>query len=100
MNAPSSLGLFKAFLRLGITALGGPAMIAHIKEVAVARYKWLNESDFKDGIILCQAIPGATAMQMVALRRFENEGILRSFFSIRWLCFACLCAHACIVDTL
>ena len=41
-------------------------MIAHIKEIAVARFKWLDESDFKDGIILCQAIPGATVMQMAA----------------------------------
>jgi chromate transporter len=53
MNGPSSLRLFKAFLKLGITAFGGPAMIVHIKEMAVARFKWLNESDFKDGIILC-----------------------------------------------
>lgn len=82
MNSPSFLGLFKDFLRLGITAFGGPAMIAHIKEMAVLRRKWLNESDFKDGIILCQAIPGATAMQMAAyvgLRVKGFSGALLSF---------------------
>ena len=76
MHGSSSLGLFKAFLRLGITAFGGPAMIAHIKEVAVARNKWLNESDFRDGIILCQAIPGATAMQVATYVGLRTNGFL------------------------
>jgi len=91
MNGPSSLGLFKAFLRLGITAFGGPAMIAHIKAVAVTRYKWLNESDFRDGIILCQAIPGATAMQVatyVGLRIKGFSGALLAFAGFALPAFA------------
>lgn len=57
--------LFFSFLRLGLTAFGGPAMVAHIKKLALAK-KWLSEEAFKDGISLCQFIPGATAMQMAA----------------------------------
>lgn len=91
MNAPSPLGIFLAFLRLGITAFGGPAMIAHIKEMAVVRRKWLNEADFRDGIILCQAIPGATAMQMAAyvgLRTKGYAGALSAFSGFALPAFA------------
>lgn len=56
--------LFLPFLKLGFTAFGGPAMIAHIKELSVLRNRWLTEESFKGGIALCQSMPGATAMQM------------------------------------
>src|SRR3989304_5791020 len=41
-------------------------MIAHIKEMAVSRNKWLTEETFRDGVVICQSVPGATAMQMAA----------------------------------
>ena len=58
--------LFLAFLRLGITSFGGPAMVAHIRELSTERRQWLDENDFKNGVALCQAIPGATAIQVAA----------------------------------
>jgi chromate transporter len=63
---PSVAALFVAFLRLGLTAFGGPAMVAYIRDLAVSRKRWLNERCFADGVALCQSIPGATAMQMAA----------------------------------
>ena len=63
---PSVAVLFAAFLRLGLTAFGGPAMVAYIRELAVSRKRWLNERCFADGVALCQSIPGATAMQTAA----------------------------------
>ncbi len=65
-NRPSVAALFVAFLRLGLTAFGGPAMVAYIRELAVSRKRWLNERCFADGVALCQSIPGATAMQTAA----------------------------------
>jgi len=65
-HAPSLTMLFVSFLRLGITAFGGPAMIAYIRKMAVTQKKWLDEASFQDGVALCQVIPGATAMQMAA----------------------------------
>lgn len=79
---PSTLRLFLYFLKLGLTAFGGPAMVAHIKELAVARHEWLDEEKFKDGVALCQTIPGATAMQTAAyvgLRAKGVAGALASF---------------------
>lgn len=79
---PSPAQLFGSFLRLGITAFGGPAMVAYIKEMSVSRHKWLDEGTFKDGVVLCQSIPGATAMQTAAyvgLRARGIAGALASF---------------------
>jgi chromate transporter len=70
-----------SFLRLGLTAFGGPAMIAYIKELSVNRNKWLDEETFKDGVSLCQAIPGATAMQMAAYVGLRSNGLIGAFLS-------------------
>lgn len=67
--------LFLSFLRLGLTAFGGPAMIAHVKEMSVGRHKWLAEKTFNDGVVLSQAIPGATVMQTVAYVGLRSKGI-------------------------
>ena len=58
--------LLAAFLRLGATAYGGPAMMAHLRQECVGRRHWLTEQDFKEGMALCQTIPGATMVQMSA----------------------------------
>ena len=78
----STWRLFLAFLRLGATAFGGPAMIAHIRALAVEKKRWIDERAARDGIALCQAIPGATAMQMsayVGLRVGGLAGAAASF---------------------
>lgn len=68
--------LFLAFLRLGLTAFGGPAMVAYIRELAVKKNKWLTEASFKDGVAVCQSIPGATAMQAAAYAGLRAGGPL------------------------
>ena len=73
--------LFLSFLRLGLTAFGGPAMIAYIKELSVNRNKWLDEETFKDGVSLCQSIPGATAMQMAAYVGLRSNGLIGALLS-------------------
>lgn len=66
MTAGKNGRLFLSFLKLGLTAFGGPAMVAYIKEMAVASHKWLDDETFKNGVVLSQTMPGATAMQMAA----------------------------------
>lgn len=56
--------LFLAFLRLGASAYGGPAMMAYLRQECVGKRHWLTEAEFKEGMALCQVIPGATMMQM------------------------------------
>ena len=72
---PSVAAIFGAFLRLGITAFGGPAMIAHIEEMSVKRNKWLTVETFRDGVVICQSVPGATAMQMAAYVGLRARGV-------------------------
>lgn len=74
--------MFLAFLRLGLTAFGGPAMVAYIRDLAVKKKGWLTEESFADGTALCQSIPGATAMQTAAyvgLRAGGPWGALAAF---------------------
>ena len=67
--------IFWKFFRLGLTAFGGPAMVAYIKELSVNQNKWLDEETFKDGVVLCQSVPGATAMQMAAYVGLRTRGV-------------------------
>ncbi len=66
--------LFRLFLRLGLTAFGGPAMVAYIREQVVVRRGWVAEEDFADGVALCQTLPGATAMQAAAYAGLRAGG--------------------------
>ncbi|MGA8752182.1 chromate efflux transporter [Candidatus Deferrimicrobium sp.] len=74
-EVPSAAAIFGSFLRLGITAFGGPAMIAHIREMSVRRNRWLTEETFKNGVVICQSVPGATAMQMAAYVGLRMRGV-------------------------
>ena len=67
--------LFLAFQRLGLTAFGGPAMVAYIRDLAVGKKHWLSQECFADGTALCQSIPGATAMQTAAYVGLRVRGI-------------------------
>ena len=73
--APSLGELFVSFLRLGATAFGGPAMVAYIRHMAVDRKGWLDARRFDDGVVLCQAVPGATAMQTAAYVGLSARGV-------------------------
>jgi chromate transporter len=65
-DRPTRRRIFLSFLRLGVTAFGGPAMTAQIRQMAVSDKRWIEEDDFRRGLALCQAVPGATAMQCAA----------------------------------
>ena len=71
--APSLAEIFLRFLRLGCTAFGGPAMVPHIRTMAVGR-GWLDEDDFRTGMAVCQSVPGATAMQVSAFVGLRVRG--------------------------
>jgi len=72
---PSLFHLFTSFLRLGATAFGGPAMVAYIRKMAVEKKHWLDDPSARDGVALCQTIPGATAMQMSAYVGLRAKGV-------------------------
>lgn len=73
--SPSLLLLFAFFLRMGLTAFGGPAMVAYIRKRVVGQKHWLDPDSFHAGVALCQAIPGATVMQMAAYIGLKLRGV-------------------------
>ena len=72
---PSLLHLFLAFLRLGATAFGGPAMVTHIKQLTVKKKQWLDEETAIHGIVLCQTLPGAIAVNFASYAGYRIRGI-------------------------
>ena len=57
-------------------------MVAHIRDMAVKKNRWLDDETFRNGVALCQTIPGATAMQTsayVGLRIHGVRGAAASF---------------------
>jgi chromate transporter len=73
---PSIAQLFISFLRLGVTAFGGPSMVVYIRKMAVEQKGWLDADVFDDGVALCQMIPGATAMQTAAYVGLKSRGVI------------------------
>jgi chromate transporter len=73
---PSIIQLFVSFLRLGVTAFGGPSMVAYIRTMVVEKKHWLDAETFSDGVALCQMIPGATAMQTAAYVGLKTQGVV------------------------
>lgn len=74
MRTPSLARILLNFLRLGLTAFGGPAMVPYIRAMAVDRERWLSEQSFRLGMSVAQLIPGATAMQMAAYVGLRSRG--------------------------
>jgi chromate transporter len=75
IQPPSLTQLFLSFLRLGLTAFGGPAMVSFIRKMVVQEKHWLDEDTFRGGVALCQTIPGATAMQTTAFVGLQLHGV-------------------------
>jgi chromate transport protein ChrA len=55
--------------------LGGPAMVAYTRAMAVGKWRWLDSDAFDSGVALCHAIPGATAMQTAAYVGLRVRGV-------------------------
>ncbi|GAB3619955.1 chromate efflux transporter [Glutamicibacter endophyticus] len=83
-HPPGNAGeVFTAFLRLGLTAFGGPvAHLAYFREAFVARRKWLSEAEYADTVALCQFLPGPASSQVgmaLGLQRAGWRGMLAAF---------------------
>ncbi|CAB3699856.1 Chromate transport protein [Achromobacter insuavis] len=78
--------VFLAFLRLGLTAFGGPvAHLAYFREEFVDRRRWLDDYAFSDLVALCQFLPGPASSQVgmaLGLKRAGWTGMLAA-----WLAF-------------
>ena len=57
--------VFTAFLKLGLTAFGGPvAHLGYFREAFVRRRQWLSEAAYADLVALSQFLPGPASSQV------------------------------------
>jgi chromate transporter len=60
-----AMEVLSAFLRLGLTAFGGPiAHLGYFREEFVHRRRWLDEAAYADLVALCQFLPGPASSQV------------------------------------
>jgi chromate transporter len=75
--------LFFAFLRLGLTAFGGPvAHLAYFREEFVHRRRWLSDAAYADLLALCQFLPGPASSQVgmaIGLQQAGYRGALAAW---------------------
>lgn len=83
-NQPSYtlLDLIKYFLKLGTTGFGGPvALVGYMHRDLVEDKKWINESDYKEGLALSQLAPGPLAAQLGIYLGYVHYGVLGATLS-------------------
>src|SRR5437763_3743531 len=57
--------LVKAYLRLGLPGFGGPVpLVGQMERELVAERKWLTKEEMREGIAVCQSLPGPLAIQV------------------------------------
>lgn len=63
------------FLRLGLTAFGGPAAhVSLMRAEVVERRKWVDEQQFLDLFGMANAIPGPTSTEMAIYLGYQRAG--------------------------
>src|SRR6266567_2785403 len=57
--------LVKYYLRLGVAGFGGPvALVGQMERELVGEKKWLTKEEMREGIAVCQSLPGPLAIQV------------------------------------
>jgi chromate transporter len=57
--------LARYFLRLGLVGFGGPvALVGQMERELVGEKKWLSKEEMREGIAVCQSLPGPLAIQV------------------------------------
>src|ERR687887_664364 len=57
--------LVRYFLRLGVLGFGGPvALVGQMERELVGEKKWLTKEEMREGIAVCQSLPGPLAIQV------------------------------------
>jgi chromate transporter len=81
--AGNPLEVLTAFLRLGVSAFGGPiAHLGYFREEFVHRRAWVDEATYADLVALCQFLPGPASSQVgfaIGLKRAGPVGALAAW---------------------
>jgi len=66
--------LAKAFLKLGATSFGGPAIIGIIQAELQERRGWVTRERFLEGLALVNMLPGGAVMQLCIFIGYQRAG--------------------------
>ena len=81
--AGQSAEVFRVFLKLGLTAFGGPvAHLGYMRDEFVQRRGWLDDARFAQLLAICQFLPGPASSQLgfaIGLQRGGWRGALCAF---------------------
>ena len=78
--------VFSAFLRLGVSAFGGPiAHLGYFNTEFVQRRRWLDQETFAQIVALCQFLPGPASSQVCIIIGLSRGGVLGG--ALAWLAF-------------
>jgi chromate transporter len=74
------LEVFQVFLKLGLTAFGGPiAHLGYFEREIIERRKWLTRCAYGDLVALCQFLPGPASSQVAFALGYLRAGIGGAF---------------------
>src|SRR2546429_6946063 len=69
--------LVKYYLRLGLLGFGGPvALVGQMERELVGEKKWLTKEEMREGIAVCQSLPGPLAIQVGLWISYIRRGFL------------------------
>ena len=84
-DVPAWFDVLVRFLRLGVTAFGGPvAHLGYFRREFVERARWLDDAQFAEIVALCSVLPGPTSSQVglsIGLRRAGPLGAFAAWFA-------------------
>jgi chromate transporter len=76
----NALEVFQTFLKLGLTAFGGPiAHLGYFQREIIERRKWLSQNAYGDLVALCQFLPGPASSQVAFGLGYLRAGIHGAF---------------------
>ncbi|HEV8472063.1 MAG TPA: chromate efflux transporter [Methylomirabilota bacterium] len=64
----------RAFMKLGATSYGGPAIMGLMQAELVERRRWVSRERFVEGLSLVNMLPGATAAQLGIFLAYARGG--------------------------
>jgi len=67
-------GIASAFLKLGATSYGGPAIMGIMQAELQDKRKWVSKERFVEGLSLVNMLPGATAVQLGIFLGYARGG--------------------------
>jgi len=74
--------LAATLFRVGLTAYGGPAIVAQIRQAIVFEKRWLSDQEYQESVAFAQMLPGALAIQTAAHVGWRLHGAHGAFIAL------------------